>query len=119
MNTVIFGLIMSKMVCSKKNLKAYKGDFKKTLQKHFAMVFANTVTLGICWIIGYLMLIEETYSIFSTLFCILNSLQGAFIFLLCWMNMNEFKTRMKQPLKIFKKERRTIISMRHLIRKEN
>ncbi|XP_048398655.2 adhesion G-protein coupled receptor G7-like [Stegostoma tigrinum] len=119
MNVMIFGLIMSKMVCNKKNLKAYKGDFKKTLQKHFAMVFANTVTLGMCWITGYLMLIEEAYSIFSTLFCILNSLQGVFIFLLCWMNVNEFKNRMKQPLQMFRKEKRTTIAMKHLIRKEN
>ncbi|XP_059842817.1 adhesion G-protein coupled receptor G7-like [Hypanus sabinus] len=114
-NMVIFGLIMSKMICNQKNLKAYRGEFKKTLQKNFAIIFANTVTLGISWVIGYLMLINATYEFFSTLFCILNSFQGVLIFLLCMMNIKGFRDRMKQPLKILTKEKRTNISMSRLI----
>ncbi|XP_067897602.1 adhesion G-protein coupled receptor G7-like [Heterodontus francisci] len=119
LNMVIFGLIMSMMVCNKKNLKAYKGDFKKSLQRHFATIFANTVTLGMCWVTGYFMLIEKAYAVFSTIFCILNSLQGLFIFILCIMNVKAFQNRMLQPLKVFKKEKRSNISMSSLIIKDN
>uniref|UniRef100_UPI00398F7ABB adhesion G-protein coupled receptor G7-like n=1 Tax=Pristiophorus japonicus TaxID=55135 RepID=UPI00398F7ABB len=115
LNMMIFGLIMSKMVCNKKNLTSYKGDFKKILQRQFALIFTNTVMLGMCWIIGYFMLIDEAYSIFSTLFCILNSLQGVFIFLLCIMNMKAFQNRMIQPLKLFKREKKSNIPIFRLI----
>ncbi|XP_072330255.1 uncharacterized protein [Scyliorhinus torazame] len=115
LNLVIFGLIMSKMVCNKRNLKSYRGDFKQTLQKHFVVIFANTVTLGVCWITGYLMLIEAAYEVFSTLFCILNSLQGIFIFLLCFMNVKEFQNRMLQPFKVLKRVKKSNISMSNLI----
>ncbi|XP_038671352.1 adhesion G-protein coupled receptor G7-like [Scyliorhinus canicula] len=115
LNLVIFGLIMSKMVCNKRNLRGYRGDFKKTLQKHFVVIFANTVTLGVCWITGYLMLIEAAYEVFSTIFCILNSLQGLFIFLLCFMNVKEFQNRMLQPFKVLNREKKSNISMSSLI----
>ncbi|XP_078266268.1 adhesion G-protein coupled receptor G7-like [Rhinoraja longicauda] len=86
LNMVVFGLIMSKMVCNPKSLKAYRGAFKKTLRKNFAVIFANTVMLGMCWLIGYFMLIDAT--------------RGVSIFVLCIMNVKDFKSRMMRPLKL-------------------
>lgn len=70
---VAFGSKQSKL-CNHILIYFYSA-FKKTLRRNLAIVFANTVMLGMCWLIGYFMLIEATKEFFSTIFCIVNSLQ--------------------------------------------
>nr|XP_015194569.1 PREDICTED: adhesion G-protein coupled receptor G7-like [Lepisosteus oculatus] len=68
---------------------------RKTFLKNFFGSLSLSVVLGVTWLLGYLMLIDDNQSkeVFSYIFCILNTTQGLQIFILFVAKTQLFKEK--------------------------
>ncbi|XP_038061128.1 adhesion G-protein coupled receptor G4-like [Patiria miniata] len=84
-NAVIFVLIAHSLTC-KANYKVVQSSNTKgkrsQMVKRLQNMAAISVLLGLTWAFGLLSVIESSNFAFQVLFCVFNSLQGLFIFLL-------------------------------------
>ncbi|XP_048350007.1 adhesion G-protein coupled receptor G7 [Sphaerodactylus townsendi] len=79
-NIIVFGRTVICVIWKEnKNLTSTK---KKSIIKNILATLSIAITLGITWIVGYLMLIdhEKTNIVFSYVFCIFSATQGLQIF---------------------------------------
>ncbi|XP_010120302.1 PREDICTED: probable G-protein coupled receptor 128 [Chlamydotis macqueenii] len=100
-NIIIFIKISISVIWKKnENLTRHKKD---SFMKKVIATISIVVVLGITWTIGYLMLIshEETHTVFSYLFCILNATQGLQICILYTFRSPIFKKKVSEVFPIF------------------
>ncbi|XP_072025988.1 uncharacterized protein [Amphiura filiformis] len=99
-NCVMFVMIIYKLTCGRKNIgRSSSGDKRQAVTRAITAV-AITAILGLTWIFGFLTIIENRASslAFQVLFCIFNSLQGFFIFLLFCVRPEEIRDEWKKWL---------------------
>ena len=80
-NFVIFTMVVYK-ITFRKNMSGNERDKKKETIKRVQNAVIISVLLGLTWIFAFLSIIEGATFVFQLIFCIANSLQGLFIFLL-------------------------------------
>ncbi|KAM4611297.1 adhesion G-protein coupled receptor G7-like [Polymixia lowei] len=62
-----------------------------SMRKKFLSSFSLAVLLGLCWILGYLVLVTKGHLIFSIFFCLCTTTQGFQIFILFTARTSAFK----------------------------
>ncbi|XP_038049732.1 uncharacterized protein LOC119723239 [Patiria miniata] len=93
-NAFIFVLIARRLTCKatviqSSNTKGKRSQMAKRLQNMAAI----SVLLGLTWAFGLLSVIESSNFAFQVLFCVFNSLQGLFIFLLFVVRQNNVQDK--------------------------
>ncbi|XP_038061125.1 uncharacterized protein LOC119731913 [Patiria miniata] len=82
-NAFIFVLIARRLTCKAKVIQSSNTKGKRSqMAKRLQNMAAISVLLGLTWAFGLLSVIESSNFVFQILFCVFNSLQGLFIFLL-------------------------------------
>ncbi len=92
-NLVMFVMIIYKLTCGRKDIARSSSRDKKQSITRAVNAIAISAILGLTWIFGFLTIIENRASslAFQVLFCIFNSLQGFFIFLLFCVRPEEVR----------------------------
>lgn len=102
-NLFIFALVVWKLTCSRKNIASSSNTRQDTIRR-LQNAFAISVLLGTTWTIGLFPIKDRTLQLlFSILFCLFNSLQGCFIFLLFASRQKEVRNTWKRWLHIYKR----------------
>lgn len=102
-NLFIFALVVWKLTCSRKNIASASNARRDTIRR-LQNAFAISVLLGITWTFGLFPIRDPTlHLLFIILFCIFNSLQGCFIFLLFASRQKEVRNTWKRWLHIYKR----------------
>ncbi|KAJ1117005.1 hypothetical protein NDU88_005206 [Pleurodeles waltl] len=100
-NIIIFLSVSILVICTHKN--NLQSTRNVSYIKKAVSTLSVAITLGITWVIGYLLLIQTdptTSTIFSFVFCLLNATQGLQIFVLYTLKSPVF---LKQVTKLFNK----------------
>ncbi|XP_072016526.1 adhesion G-protein coupled receptor G6-like [Amphiura filiformis] len=99
-NFVMFMMIMYKLTCGRKDIGRSSSRDKKQYVTRGITAVAITAILGLTWVFGFLTIIENHASslVFQVLFCIFNSLQGFFIFILFCVRDEEIRDEWKRWL---------------------
>ena len=93
-NVVMFILILQKLTCGRnKNLVRSSDRDKKQSITRAINAIAICAVLGLTWVFGFLTIVENRTSslAFQVLFCLFNSLQGLFIFVLFCVRPEEVR----------------------------
>ena len=100
-NVVMFILILQKLTCgrNKKLARASDRDKKQSITRAINAIAISAV-LGLTWVFGFLTIVENRGSslVFQVLFCLFNSLQGLFIFVLFCLRLEEVRNVWKEWL---------------------
>ena len=100
-NVVMFILILQKLTCGRnKNLSRSSDRDKKQSITRAINAIAICAVLGLTWVFGFLTIVENRASslVFQVLFCLFNSLQGLFIFVLFCVRPEEVRKVWKEWL---------------------
>jgi len=82
-NVIIFILVIRQLTCKAGKIKgSSKASKRNKVMKRLQNAAAISVLLGLTWVFGLLSVFESSNFIFQVLFCVFNSLQGFFIFVL-------------------------------------
>ena len=99
LNVVVFILVLRELTCGRnKNLgKSSDRDKKEAITRSIRAIAMCSI-LGLTWIFGFLSIVENSASslTFQVLFCLFNSLQGLFIFLLFCVRQEEVRNAWKE-----------------------
>ncbi|XP_033114086.1 adhesion G-protein coupled receptor G6-like [Anneissia japonica] len=92
-NGVMFSLVMYKLIFGRKISKSSNQPMRKRVMKGIYNGVALSILLGLTWLFGYLAVDRESYSrnVFQALFCVFNSLQGLFIFILFCVRQKDIR----------------------------
>ena len=95
-NIVIFTLALRKLTCGRNK----DSNRKEGAITHAIRAIAMCAILGLTWVFGFLTIVEnrESNLTFQVLFCIFNSLQGMFIFVLFCARQEEARNIWKDWL---------------------
>lgn len=105
-NTVVLSIVMYKVHqnVKEKSLSSCRGSTKRTsvtitekMATEARIAFACNFLLGITWVFA-LLAVGQATMIFQWLFCILNSLQGFFIFLFYTVRNQEVRNAMSRQV---------------------
>ncbi|XP_033125665.1 adhesion G-protein coupled receptor G2-like [Anneissia japonica] len=96
-NSVVFILVMRKLTCGRKIAKTIDQSKREIVIKRLQNAIAVSVLLGLTWAFGFLAIDSDSSvrDVFQTLFCIFNSLQGLFIFLLFCVRQKDIRDAWK------------------------
>ncbi|KAJ8047069.1 Adhesion G-protein coupled receptor G4 [Holothuria leucospilota] len=90
-NFVVFCLVFSRLMCRKTKSDPIRDSKKqRSLLKRFQSTAAILSLLGLTWAFGFLSLRENRF-IYNLLFCVCNTLQGLFIFLLFCLRQKDVR----------------------------
>ncbi|KAJ8036418.1 Adhesion G-protein coupled receptor G4 [Holothuria leucospilota] len=92
----VFLLISWKLTCGRKTFKK-SGLKRQEIYRRIQNVIAISVLLGVTWISGFLA-IGKVRMIFNIIFCVCNSLQGFFIFLLFCVRQKDIRLAWKNSI---------------------
>ncbi len=90
-NCVIFVIVNYKLTCGRRTSHYTDKDRKKETLKRLQNAIIISVLLGLTWVSAFFIIIEGTNFAFQIIFCVLNSLQGLFIFLLFCVRQKEVR----------------------------
>ncbi|XP_054830307.1 adhesion G-protein coupled receptor G7-like [Eublepharis macularius] len=104
-NIIVFGRTIVSVIW-KENKKLISTKKKSVMKNIFATV-SIAVTLGITWILGYMMLIdhEKTNIVFSYVFCIFSATQGLQIFIFQVLTTTIFRNKASDAFEAFQRSR--------------
>ncbi|XP_071959935.1 uncharacterized protein [Antedon mediterranea] len=96
-NVVVFILVMRTLTCGRKIAKTVDQTKREIVMKRLQNAIAVSVLLGLTWVFGFLAIDADSTSrdAFQLLFCIFNSLQGLFIFLLFCVRQKDIRDAWK------------------------
>ncbi|XP_072050890.1 uncharacterized protein [Amphiura filiformis] len=89
-NFVIFFMVMQRLTCGRKSKRTNKKMARETW-KRLQNAVTISVLLGLTWIFGFFTIIDSAVFELQLVFCIFNSLQGLFIFLLFCVRPKEVR----------------------------
>ncbi len=90
-NCVIFVIVNYKLTCGRHTTHTNEEDRKKETMKRLQNAVVISVLLGLTWGSAFLVIIESVNFVFQIIFCLLNSLQGVFIFLLFCVRQDQIR----------------------------
>ncbi|XP_072050197.1 uncharacterized protein [Amphiura filiformis] len=95
-NLIIFVMVNYKLTCGrrKSSVRTEKERRKETI-KRLQNAIIISILLGLTWVSAFFTIIEGANFVFQVIFCVLNSLQGFFIFLLFCVRQNEVRRAWK------------------------
>ena len=100
-NVVMFILILQKLTCGRNKdlVRSSDRDKKQSITRAINAI-AICAILGLTWVFGFLTIVENRASslAFQVLFCLFNSLQGLFIFVLFCVRPEEVRSVWKEWL---------------------
>ncbi|XP_071959942.1 uncharacterized protein [Antedon mediterranea] len=96
-NVVVFFLVMRTLICGRKIAKTVDQTKRHIVIKRLQNAVAVSVLLGLTWFFGFLAIDADSSSrdAFQLLFCVFNSLQGLFIFLLFCVRQKDIRDAWK------------------------
>ncbi|XP_071959938.1 adhesion G-protein coupled receptor G6-like [Antedon mediterranea] len=108
-NVVVFVLVMRALTCGRRKVANKVDRIKKDIViKRLQNAIAVSVLLGLTWVFGFFAIDPDSTSrdVFQLLFCVFNSLQGLFIFLLFCVRQKDIRDAWKTCCKDSNKAKR-------------
>ncbi|PIK47292.1 putative G-protein coupled receptor [Apostichopus japonicus] len=96
-NLLLFIMIAWKLSCGRKRLKSSSATRRQQVVRRMQNVSAISILLGITWISGFLS-IGPFQLVSNIIFCVSNSLQGFFIFLLFCVRQKDIRSAWKNSI---------------------
>ncbi|XP_022084125.1 uncharacterized protein LOC110975718 [Acanthaster planci] len=93
-NAIIFVLVARRLTCKADKIQSSSKRGKRSkIAKRLQNMVSVSVLLGLTWAFGLLAVIESSTFAFQILFCVFNSLQGLFIFLLFVVRQDKIRSQ--------------------------
>ncbi|XP_033116020.1 adhesion G-protein coupled receptor G2-like [Anneissia japonica] len=97
-NIIVFMRVMCELMCRRKQPTNSVNNVWKNMSKRAQNAFGISVLLGLTWVFGFLTFDIDHDYVFDVIFCVLNSLQGVFVFMFFCVRQKEVRVTWKKFL---------------------